>query len=318
MRSLLFLFLIITLAACNKQNQAEQTKVPGSYKALELFTKVRAYPEKNIPKAGYMSAYKTHKKLFDNTAIDRENTWEAMGPLNTSGRCLTVGINPQAPRTIYGGFASGGLWRSRQLGLNLSWERIETGFPVLGVSTIEFAHQDSTVMFIGTGEVYNTDVTGNDGAYRATRGSYGIGILKSTDGGSTWTHSLDWSYNQNEGVWMIKIAKTDDQLVYAATTQGVLKSTNQGESWVNVFENPIVTDLEIHPDDPNQIVISCGNFNTPGKGIYHTTDGGDTWQESTGVPGSFQGKILLARSTSSPNVLYASVGNGFSAATGKT
>lgn len=305
------------ITSCKKE-QAIENKIPGSFKALELFTKVRAYPEANIPKQGYMSAYVKHKDMLSEISLQRENSWEGMGPFNTSGRCLTVGINPQAPRTIYGGFASGGIWRSRNFGLERSWQRIETGFPVLGVSTIEFAHQDSTVMFIGTGEVYSTGVTGNDGAYRATRGSYGIGILKSTDGGETWTHSLDWSYNQNEGVWMVKIARTNSQLVYAATTQGVLKSIDQGETWENIFENPMVTDLEIHPNNPNQIVISCGNFDSTGKGIYSTIDGGNTWENSSGVPDSFLGKILLARSESNPEVLYASVGNGFSGADGYT
>lgn len=317
MRCLILFSLLILISAC-KNEQVEENKIPGSYKALQLFTKVRAYPEATIPKQGYTSAYLKHKDLLSEISLQRENTWEGMGPFNTAGRCLTVGINPQAPKTIYGGFASGGLWRSRNFGLELSWERIETGFPVLGVSTIEFAHQDSTVMFIGTGEVYSTGVTGNDGAYRSTRGSYGIGILKSIDGGESWTQSLDWSYNQNEGVWMIKVARTNSQLVYAATTQGVLKSTDQGATWENVFENPMVTDLEIHPDNPDQIVISCGNFDSAGKGIYSTINGGNTWEISTGIPESFQGKILLARSESNPEVLYASVGNGFGFSDGAT
>lgn len=317
MRNLILLSILIIISSCSNE-EAVNYKIPGSYEALDLFTKVRAYPAADIPKQGYMTAYNEHKDLLADNSLLRENNWEGMGPFNTSGRCLTVGINPQAPRTIYGGFASGGLWRSRNFGLELSWERIETGFPVLGVSTIEFAHQDSTVMFIGTGEVYNTSVTGNDGAYRATRGSYGIGILKSIDGGESWTHSLDWSYNQNEGVWMVKIARTNSQLVYAATTQGVLKSTDQGESWENVFENSMVTDIEIHPNDPEKITISCGNFNSPGKGIYTTNDGGLTWETSTGVPSSFEGKILLARSESNPEVIYASVGNGFTGSNGYT
>ncbi len=317
MRLLVFFIFAFFLVGCNNNQDTRIIKKPGSLEALELFTKVRAYPNENIPKTGYMQAFEKHKSKLEN-AIHRENEWEGMGPFNTSGRCLTVGINPQAPSTIYGGFASGGLWRSRNFGLNLSWERIETGFPLLGVSTIEFAHQDSTVMFIGTGEVYNTEVTGNDGAYRATRGSYGIGILKSVDGGESWTHSLDWTYQQNEGVWMIKIARSDDQLVFAATTQGVLKSTDQGETWENIFENPMVTDIELHPDDPNRVVISCGNFNSLGKGIYHSLDGGQNWERSNNVPDSFQGKILLARSESSPEVIYASVGNGFSSSNGYT
>lgn len=311
------MLIVFACTSSEHNNVASANRIPGSYLAMEQFSKIQAYPD-GVPTSGYMDAYREHSKALKTQVNSREANWTAMGPLNTAGRCLTIGINPQDANTIYVGSASGGLWRSRDLGLNLTWERIETGFPVLGVSTIAFADQDSTVMLIGTGEVYNVEVTGNDGAYRATRGSYGIGILKSLDGGQTWSHSLDWSYSQNEGVWMIKIAKTDPNIVYAGTTQGVLKSTDQGETWENVFENPLVTDVEIDPTDPEKIVIACGNFDTPGKGIYTSDDGGNTWVQSTGVPASFNGKILLAQSSSDPNIVYASVGNGFSGADGFT
>ena len=309
---------ILITSSCINDDSASANKVSGAYQAMQQFSKIRAYPNTDIPTSGYVDAYNEHIKAIKSQTTSREAKWEAMGPLNTAGRCLTIGINPQEANTIYVGSASGGLWRSRNLGLDLSWERIETGFPVLGVSTIAFADQDSTVMFIGTGEVYNVDVTGNDGAYRSTRGSYGIGILKSIDGGENWTHSLDWSYNQNEGVWMIKVSPTNPNIVYAGTTQGVLKSIDQGETWNLVLENPLVTDVEIHPSDPNRIVVSCGNFDTPDKGIYFTTDGAETWSKSTGVPDDFNGKILLAQSLSEPDIVYASVGNGFGFSDGYT
>jgi hypothetical protein len=37
----------------------------------------------------------------------------------------------------------------------LAWERVSTGFPVLAVSSIAFAPNDSNTIYIGTGEVYN-------------------------------------------------------------------------------------------------------------------------------------------------------------------
>ncbi len=310
---LLIWIFLIAIAACKQETEKVNYKIPGSYKALEFFGWSRAYPANDIPNDGFAAAYEYAQKTIPkfNAMRGGDDRWKMMGPINTSGRTLTIEVNPQAERTIYAGSASGGLWRSRNLGLDSTWHRIETGFPVLGVSTIAFADQDSTVMFIGTGEVYNVDATGDDGAYRSTRGSYGIGILKSNDGGETWSKSLDWSYNQNHGVWMIKVDKNDPSLVYAATTEGVYKSTDQGGTWENVFENEIVTDIEIDPTNSDNVVASCGNFNTPNKGIFYTEDGGNTWSESVGVPDSFNGKILMARSDSNPNILYASVGNGF-------
>ncbi len=311
------LFLLLIISSCKKESNEQY--IPGSFKALELFTHVRSFPNHDIPKAGYFKAFQKHKDLINNVSSRSvEGTWDAIGSKTTAGRTLTIAVNPQDPNTIYAGSASGGIWRSRTLGQAGDWERIETDFPVLGVSTIAFAEGDSTLMFIGTGEVYNINETGNDGAYRSTRGSYGIGILKSEDGGETWTHSLDWSYAQGEGVWMIKISKSNPDLVYAATTEGVMKSEDRGESWVNVFPNDMVTDLEINPDNEDEIVVSCGNFDSPDKGIYYTEDAGQSWESSLNVPETFQGKILLARSNSNPSVVYASVGNGFTSAQGFT
>jgi len=223
MRFLLLTFLVLTfLSSCQKK---EPGKIPGSYEAMQLWTMQRAYPATDIPDGAYYKGFLDHKKNFlASPTKSLSDTWKPMGPLNTAGRMLTVAINPQAPNTLYAGTASGGLWRSRDLGLGQSWEYVETGFPVLGVSSIEFEAQDSMTMYIGTGEVYNYFDTGTDGAERATRGSYGIGILKSTDGGNTWSKSLDWTYNQKHGVWMIKSAPTAPQVVYAATTEGIYKS----------------------------------------------------------------------------------------------
>ena len=303
--------IILTLISCV---QEQKGKIPGSYSALELWTYQRAYPDSDIPSGAFYQGFLDHKDQFLNNSRSKTDNWEAMGPLNTAGRMLSLTVNPQAPNTIYAGTASGGLWRSRNLGLGQSWEYVETGFPVLGVSTIEFEPQDSMVMYIGTGEVYNFFDTGTDGAERATRGSYGIGILKSIDGGATWNPSLDWTYQENRGVWMVRVAPTAINVVYAATTEGIFKSEDSGETWTNVNSTIMATDIDINPLDENDVVACFGNFSTPGKGIFRTRDGGETWTPYT-IDNSplidFNGKIQIARAPSNPNRLYASFGNGF-------
>ena len=241
-----------------------------------------------------------------------------MGPHNIGGRTLALAFNPQNPNTMYLGSASGGLWRSYTAGAGtLAWERVEAGFPVLAVSSIAFAPGDSSVMYIGTGEVYNFNYAGTGAAYRSTRGSYGIGILKSTDGGRSWEKSLDWSYEQQHGVWAVKVAPSDPNIVYAATTQGVFKSMDAGAGWSQVHNVVMATDLLIHPGDPDLVVVGCGNFSSAGFGLYRTTDGGEAWAKiTTGVPSQFNGKIQLGMAPGSPNVIYASFGNGFSQADG--
>jgi len=111
---------------------------------------------------------------------------------------------------------------------------------------------------------------------------------------------------------MIKVAPTNPDVVYAATTQGVFKSVDAGESWENILDVIMCTDIEIDPRDNNRVITSSGNFGTENRGIYRTVNGGESWIKTT--PGdwfNFQGKILLARANSNPDVLYASIGNGF-------
>lgn len=317
MRNLLFLCCIILFSSC----QEKEHKIPGSFKALQHFSKQRAYPNNSIPQGSFSQAFEEHEKITSvhQTMLTPSELWEAEGPWNVTGRTLCLAINPQDDNILYAGSASGGLWRSNDLGNDVSWQRMETGFPVLGVSTIAFAPGDSMVMYIGTGEVYNYYDTGTDAAYRSTRGSYGIGILKSEDGGSTWKKSLDWSYNEEHGIWMIKVHPTNPDIIFANTTEGVYRSKDAGETWDLVLPVIMGTDIEINESNPDLLLASFGNFNTEGKGIYRSEDGGDSWLKIEGVfINSFNGKILMAQANSNPDRVYASIGNGFSFEHGAT
>ena len=321
-----FLFLLLLFSSCSfeKENisSVDEGRTSGAYEALTFFGESRTYPYDHFPEGAYIQAWQQVQSL---KAVKQRNSddpdpWESMGPHNRGGRTLAIAFNPQNPSTMYAGSASGGLWRTRTGGYGAAgWERIETGFPVLGVSTIAVSPLDSNTLYIGTGEVYNYYAAGTGAAYRNTRGSYGIGILKSTDGGQSWEKSLDWSYDQNRGVWMIKIVPGKPEILYAATTDGTYKSINAGSSWTKVHDVVMANDLVIHPENPDTIIVGCGNFESPGYGIYRTTDGGQNWAKILGdLPTDYEGKIQLGASPSHPDIVYASIGNGFSSANGAT
>lgn len=323
--SALFALLVLVLMGCQpiESNEAsEKEQISGAYEALQFFGKRTTYPEVEIPQAAFYRAWQQNDQLRQVEAQARGGTmpWESMGPVNRGGRTLALAFNPLNPNTLWIGTASGGLWRSYTEGLGAeAWHYIETGFPVLGVSTIALPPGDSTTLYIGTGEVYNYEAAGTGAAYRSTRGSYGMGILKSTDGGETWALSLDWSYDQNRGIWAIKIDPDNPNTVYAATTHGVYKSTDAGDSWVEKLDVPMANDLVIHPENTDIIVAGVGNLGSPNRGIYRSTDGGETWVEiTTNIPQDFQGKIQLNYAPSDPDILYASIGNGFGFSDGAT
>jgi len=290
-------------------------KVSGAYEALQFWNMVRAYPNDDITSDAFFKAYEEMQEVRLNKAfkVGRNNQWQAIGPHNTGGRTIALAFNPQNPSTIYAGSASGGLWRSYTGGVGIdAWHYVSTAFPLLGVSSITFVPNDSNTIYLGTGEVYNYSGAGHGAAYRNLRGTYGIGILKTIDGGQNWFKSLDWSYNSQRGVWAVKLNPLNPNTLFANTTEGVYRSYDAGTSWHQVNNVVMGTDIEINPVDTNIILSAHGNFASPGYGIYRSSDGGNSWNQITaGLPASFNGKILLDIYKANPDIVYASIGHGF-------
>jgi photosystem II stability/assembly factor-like uncharacterized protein len=290
-------------------------RVSGARKALMDWHRQRAYPGTVLSSSGFMKAFEQTQlmKQQKNNRDDDTDPWELIGPKNIGGRTLCLALHPDNPGILYAGSASGGLWKSVTGGVGASaWEYVDTGHPVLGVSHIAFDPNDSDIMYIGTGEVYQHQNSTGGEVDRTTRGSYGIGILKSSDGGNTWEKSLDWSYQQNRGIWMIAVHPVDSNIVYTATSEGVYKSYNAGDTWENIHPVIMATDIRIHPVDHNTLFVACGNFNSVGNGIYKSTNGGDDWVElEGGLPDNWQGKAQLAIAQTDPSIIYASIANVF-------
>src|SRR2546422_1496911 len=250
----------------------------GALEALEFWTRARAYPDADIAPAKFYRAYDDSKRLMSNRApssLTAGSLWEPIGPVNLQGRTISVAFNPLNGNTVYVGSASGGLWRSYTGGLAGDWQRVVTGYPVLGVGAIAIEASDSNAMYIGTGEVYRYQAALGGLVIRTTRGSYGIGILKTTDGGSTWAKSLDWSFNEERGVQAIRINPANKRTVLAATTEGIYKTTNAGQTWYPALPVPMAEDIIINPDDTTLVLATCGNFSSGGGGLYLSFDAGE-------------------------------------------
>lgn len=297
------------------EEQRDERSISGAYHALTLWASQRTYPSDTIRAQAHYAAFVAEQQQVRKAGgyDDRVAAWRPIGPQNGAGRTLALAFNPQNENTLYAGSASGGLWRSYTAGVGKqAWGRVSTGFPVLGVSAIAFAPGDSSTLYIGTGEVYNLAGSGIGAATRAQRGSYGIGILKSEDGGQTWHKSLDWSANQERGVNVVRINPLNPKTIWAGTSEGTYRSRDAGGTWEQVHGVQMVTDLIIHPADTQRVLISAGNFASEEHGLYLTTDSGQSWTKRTdGLPATFAGKAMLGQSPSNPNIVYASIGNGF-------
>jgi len=300
---------------------AEKGPPSGAMKALEFWGDQRAYPKRQIPEADYGIAIQASRSMRAQSGAALEDgvaPWSPIGPANVGGRTLSLALDPIDPDILYAGSASGGLWKSTTGGVGAdAWDPVDTGLPVLGVATIAVDPTDGDVIYIGTGEAYSYGGSNGGEVIRTTRGSYGVGILKTEDGGATWDHSLDWTYQQSRGVWMIRIDPTDTDIVYAATTEGVYKSIDAGASWTLVHNVIMAMDIRIHPDDPETLFAAHGNFGSTGYGIYRTIDGGQNWTKLTaGLPAIWTGKAQLAIAEVAPPFppgaekrIYASIAN---------
>ena len=302
-----------------QENKSDEKGASGALDAMQFMSQIRAYPEIDIPSEKFYKAFEYSKENLQRLNLqDNIDQWQSLGPNNIGGRSLCVTIHPVDTNVIFMGSSSGGLWKSTSGGIGASaWTLINTGFPSSAVSSIAIDSVNPNVMYIGTGENYGYQFSQNGLDVRVTRGMYGIGILKTTDAGVTWTKSLDWSYNNKRGVWRVIINPKNSNIIYAATSEGIYKSVNAGSNWSELLNYKMVMDMEINTADTNVLYATIGNLtnNIPqtDKGIFKTTNSGSTWAKlSGGLPAAWSGKATLELYKGNQNFVYASIPNDFS------
>jgi len=304
-----------TASAAEAEEENEE-KESGPDKQLSNWFFARAYPDPYYLNEKFMAGWQQAEAIRKNEALSRTTSftgmWNSIGP-NTSigGRVLTIAIDPTNSSKLFAGSAGGGIWKSTNGGS--SWVPVPTGFPVIGVASIIINPTNSNIIYAGTGEVYRTDSTGstpNPGNTTfnvwKTRGTYGIGILKSTDGGTTWSQVLVRNLSQLFAVQRLRFDPANSNTVYACATDGLYRTTDAGANWTKIFNATYVSDVVINGTN---IVAAVGNLGNTSKGIYRSSNGGSSWTKITaGLPSSFNGYIKLDCVSSSPNTIAASIG----------
>lgn len=316
--TLVAVIFVSHLAPIRSQNKKQENR-SESWAALQFLNNSRAYPYPDIPADAYKKAELFYKTHFENqsarTSEMQTSSWQSIGPNNIGGRTLAVALDPLDTGTVWIGAASGGLWKSTTGGIGLNaWTHIPTGFPVRGVSSIAINPNNHNEIYIGTGETHTYATAINGLIHRPTRGSTGIGILKTIDGGLNWTHSLNWSYNSVRGVWDFKINPLNPNVVYAATTEGVYKTTDAGATWSQSLNQLMVMDLEMDKVDTNIIYAGVGNGSSANKGIYKTSNSGATWTVLTsGLPANTHtGRITITAYPGNNDRIMAVIANLYS------
>lgn len=124
------------------------------------------------------------------------------------------------------------------------------------------------------------------------RRSFGAssGIYKTVNGGNTWTKLTSGLPSGQVGRIGIDISKSDPEILYAVcdlpnSDVGVYKTTNGGTTWTRTNDGYLYGmmsnfgwyfgQIRIDPADPDKVFVM-------GVPLNYTTNGGATWQESSG------------------------------------
>lgn len=257
----------------------------------------------------YLSAQTPDPKLFASLRF------RFIGP--DGNRMIAVVGEPGNPMVSYAGAASGGIWKTEDMGI--TWKSVFDDTEDSSIGALAIAPSNPMQVWAGTGETF---------LIRPAH-AVGNGVYKSSNAGKTWKHlGLEKTFR----ISRVIVHPTDTNTVYVASLghthgpqqeRGVYKTTDGGKTWERVFfvnENTGCSDLAIDPQNPNilyaamwQVEIKTWLLNSGGEGsgIYRTKDGGKTWEPlRNGIesgPAHPVGKTSVDVAFSNPKVVYALV-----------
>jgi photosystem II stability/assembly factor-like uncharacterized protein len=265
--------------------------------------------------------------------------WRSIGPFR-GGRAVAVSGIPGDSSTYFFGSVDGGVWKTPNAGV--TWQPLFDAQPIASIGALAVAPSNSQVIYAGTGESdIRSSLSSGDGVYKSVDGgktwtnvglrdtrqisrvvidpkdadilyvgalghAYGPnperGVYKSTDGGKTWTHSLD--QGPEVGVSDLAIATANPGTLFAGTWQahrppwstyapvdaghgGLFRSSDSGANWIQLSGNGLPegnwgrVGVTVAPNGRRvYALIDAGKK----SGLYRSDDGGGTWTLANGDP----------------------------------
>ncbi|MEM7587866.1 MAG: hypothetical protein AAF560_31045, partial [Acidobacteriota bacterium] len=232
-------------------------------------------------------------------SVDSGEQWQR-SDTGLDGRVADLAIDPTTPQTLYAA-ASNGVFKSTDGGDQ--WTACNAGLTALDVRTVVIDPSDPSKLLAGTfgGGVFAT----SDSCGQWSNLSEGLGepafiaalaasaqeqtvfYAGATPGGVYQLDGAAWSVS-NSGLnnSFVRDLMADPRApltLYAATNEGVFKSTDGSASWQAKSDGfadptPFIRSLAIAPAAPDTLYAAAI------EGVYRTLDGGESWIQTSANP----------------------------------
>jgi photosystem II stability/assembly factor-like uncharacterized protein len=277
----------------------EKIKAAGwkQFKRWEWYMEARVNPETGeFPKTNDKMEWEKYLKEYPENSKNLEGNWANLGINNSPGGAYGIGrlncvaFHPTDNNTFWVGAPYGGIWATYDGGN--TWTVLNDNTWNMGVSSIAIPddYASSQTMYIATGD---RDTWTN---------WYGSsGVMMSHDGGNTWIQT-ELEFHLGYGNFVNKVFCHPGGYIYAATTNGLYMSANNGDNWTIINTLQFV-DIEMLPSNPN--VLYGATKSNPTK-VYLSTNAGVSWIELLSRPGL---RTEIAVTDDNPNKVYALVVN---------
>ncbi len=172
-----------------------------------------------------------------------------------------------------------------------------------------------------SGRIAAVDAARDEGRLTVFAGTASGGVWKSVNGGTTFRPVFDRKPVQSIGA--VAIDPSNPKIVWVGTGEswvrnsvsvgdGVYKSTDGGENWTNMGlrDSEHIAKILVDPKDSNRVLVcATGHLwdDNQERGVYQTSDGGQTWKKVLGGANGSTGCGFMALSPQEPKTVFASL-----------
>ncbi len=288
-----------------KDRPYEKGKGYKAFKRWQWFAEPRVFPSGNLKFASRGYALEKYQEfLNENPKLEETSNnlssassvanWTPLGPFGSpagggAGRIQVICANPTNTNSFYVGSAAGGFWITNNGGISYTTTTDQLGS--CGVSDIAINSINTNIIYISTGD-------------RDAGDTYATGVLKSIDGGLTWSNTgLVWQTIQQRRIYRLLINPINPNTLIAATSVGIYRSLNAGQNWSLISSGNYV-DAEYRPNDTTTVYAVTSN------GLSKSINGGASFAGVSAFPsGISANRLSIAVSRANANYLYVLVSN---------